>query len=455
MGEEGGNDFDDFAVGLFDEAGVLFEGFDFFPFPVAFEVVFVGFTFAIVHEVHAGGAEHLHHEAGATAGEAADEGEGGGLDGVFFGLFFGFGFAFFLSFGVADFGAGGDAVAEGLEVFFALGGVDDFEADELGLVVGGLLVLTEGLMASLEDGEGAGVVGVELEAVFEGLDGVVVSLELGEGLAEDEVTAGVAELALDGLEGEVGGGVEITGVMEGGTGEGDEGLIGVGVGVEEFFGTVLGVFPLAEGDGAAAEDFEELGVVGGLLAEALEVIEGGLGLAFLELDLGLEEVGGEGVAEGLKTDVEGFGGFFGKAEVELGAGEGLGVVGAFGDGIEAVFEEGEGGLVVTGVEGGAGEVPFVFALGLEGGFGGVGGDFVDVAEVDELLEEGVGFFLGKRAAFLRGTVGVFPGGDGFGGGVFFKGFGDDAAFHVLADGEAEVVKDGGGDIEEAGAVDGV
>ena len=48
-------------------------------------------------------------------------------------------------------------------------------------------------------------------------------------------------------------------------------------------------------------------------------------------------------------------------------------------------------LVAAGVDAGAGHVPGVLAIGFLGGFGGVVGDFVDVAEIDELLEEGAVF----------------------------------------------------------------
>ena len=101
-----------YAIGLFDETGVLFERFNVLPFPVAFEVVFIGSAFAIVHQVHAGGAEHLHHERSSGARDATHDRELAGLDGGFFGCFFGGGLAFLLAFGVAGFGAGGDAVAE-------------------------------------------------------------------------------------------------------------------------------------------------------------------------------------------------------------------------------------------------------------------------------------------------------------------------------------------------------
>ncbi len=148
LGQEGGDDFDDFTVGLLDEAGVLFKGFDLFPFPVSFEVVFIGLAFAVVHEVHAGGAEHLHHQRGATAREAGDDGEGAGFDGGFFGGFFGGGFAF----GVAGFGAGGDAVAKGSEVFFASGGTNDFLADEVGFESFGFFGLLGYLIDFFEGG---------------------------------------------------------------------------------------------------------------------------------------------------------------------------------------------------------------------------------------------------------------------------------------------------------------
>ena len=61
-------------------------------------------------------------------------------------------------------------------------------------------------------------------------------------------------------------------------------------------------------------------------------------VAFFNLDLGLKDVGGDGFTEGFEADFEGFFGFVGEAESELGFGEGLGVIGAFGVGVEAVFE---------------------------------------------------------------------------------------------------------------------
>ena len=121
---------------------------------------------------------------------------------------------------------------------------------------------------------------------------------------------------------------------------------------------------------------------------------------FFHLDLTLEEVGGDGVAEGFETDREGFFGFAGEAEGELGLGEGLGEVGALGDGVEAVLKKREGLLVLAGVEVGAGEGPLVFAVRSFGRFAGVVGDFIDVSEVDELLEEGFAFLFVEGAAAL-------------------------------------------------------
>lgn len=238
-------------------------------------------------------------------------------------------------------------------------------------------------------------------------------------------------------------------------GAGDAGLVVVGIELLEIFGAGESFLPFPESGVGTAEDGEDLGMVGVLIADGGGEVERLLVVAFFEGDGGLEELGGGVVAEGFEADGEGFLGFVGEAEVELGAGEGLGVVGALGVGMEAVFEEGEGSIIFPGVEIGAGEVPFVLAVCLGGGFGGVGGDFVDVAEIDELLEQGGAFFGGKGAALLAGASGVFPSGDGGDGAVCGEEFLEDAAFHVVANGVAEGVEDGGGDIEQAGAVDGL
>lgn len=237
-------------------------------------------------------------------------------------------------------------------------------------------------------------------------------------------------------------------------GAGDAGLVIVGIELLEIFGAGEGFLPFPEGGVGTAEDGEDLGMVGVLLADGGGEVERLLVVAFFEGDGGLEELGGGVVAKGFEADGEGFLRFIGESEVELGAGEGLGVVGALGVGVEAVFQEGEGSIIFPGVEVGAGEVPLVLAVGLGGGFGGVGGDFVDVAEIDELLEEGGAFFGAEGAALLAGATGVFPSGDGGDGPVCGEEFLEDAAFHVVADGVAEGVEDGGGDVEQAGAVDG-
>ena len=72
--EQGGNDLDDLALGLLDEARVLLEGFDRFLFPIAFWVVLVGGARAVVHQVQAPGPPHLHHQGGPRARQAGDDG---------------------------------------------------------------------------------------------------------------------------------------------------------------------------------------------------------------------------------------------------------------------------------------------------------------------------------------------------------------------------------------------
>lgn len=206
LGEEGGDDFDDFSLGLLDEAGVFAEGFDVLPFEVALEVVFIGRALAIGHGFHAGGGEHLHHQGGAGAREAGDDGEGGGLDGVFLCLLAGGFLALALALGVAGLGTGGDAAAEGFEFFPGLSGFTGFEADGVGFGTVGFVIFPEGAVNLNERLGGWGVVFVEAEGVEEGVLGFAELVLLEQGLAEDGVGAEVAEVEGDGFEGEIGGG---------------------------------------------------------------------------------------------------------------------------------------------------------------------------------------------------------------------------------------------------------
>jgi hypothetical protein len=138
-GRLGGNDLDDLALGPREEARVFPEGFHVLPFPVAFEVVLVGGALVIVHELHATGAQHLHHQRGAGARQAGNEGEGGALDvrhGRVCGGFLRGLLAAEQARRMALLGAGGDAVAQRIEPFLAGQRIDQPEADEA--VVAGL-----------------------------------------------------------------------------------------------------------------------------------------------------------------------------------------------------------------------------------------------------------------------------------------------------------------------------
>ncbi len=158
LGKEGGDDFDAFSLGFLDEAGVFPQGFDVLPFPVAFGVVLVGGAFAIVHDLHSCGAEHLHHEGGAGAREAGDDGKSfpGGCGRVFRNGFGG-GFAFALPLGVAGFGAGGGAVAEGVELALLGEGVGEAELHQAVVVFLRFGGVSQGFVDGLECGEGGGV----------------------------------------------------------------------------------------------------------------------------------------------------------------------------------------------------------------------------------------------------------------------------------------------------------
>ena len=81
------------------------------------------------------------------------------------------------------------------------------------------------------------------------------------------------------------------------------------------------------------------------------------------------------------------------------------------------------------------------------------GNLVDVAEGDELLEQGlVGVGAGFRAC-LAGSVRVFPCGQGFDRSPFEEDILEHAPFHILADGQSKVMQHSGCDIEQAGAED--
>ena len=62
-------------MSLLDDERALRHLLDVLPFPIAFGVVIVGFALAIGHEIHAASAQHLHHQAGAAAGQAGDDHE--------------------------------------------------------------------------------------------------------------------------------------------------------------------------------------------------------------------------------------------------------------------------------------------------------------------------------------------------------------------------------------------
>ena len=234
---------------------------------------------------------------------------------------------------MANFGAGGDAVAEGAEVLFAFGGADDLLADEVGFQSLGFVVLFGGLVDLFESGERGGVFAVELEAIFEGVLGFLELFELDESLAEEVVGARARELEGDRGEGGVDGGLGIF-VVQVAAGERVVGLNAGGVDREKFSGGSTGFVPLTEGGVGAAEELEDGDLVASLGADGVEVFEGFGVVAFFDFDLGLDNVRGDGLAEGFKADLEGFFGFVGEAEGELGFGESLGVVGALGVGVE-------------------------------------------------------------------------------------------------------------------------
>ena len=237
---------------------------------------------------------------------------------------------------MAGFGAGGDAVAQGGEVLFAFGGANDFLADEVGFESFGFFGLLGDLIDFFEGGQSGGVFAVELEAIFQGVLGFFELLELDERTAEEVVGAGARELKTDGGEGGVDGGLGIF-VIQMTPGAGVVGLDAGGVDDEELFGSGAGFVPHAEGGVGTTGEFEDGNFFAGLFADGAEVFQGFGVVAFFNLDLGLKDVGGDRFTEGFETDFEGFFGFVGEAESELGFCEGLGVIGAFGVGVKAVF----------------------------------------------------------------------------------------------------------------------
>ncbi len=56
---------------------------------------------------------------------------------------------------------------------------------------------------------------------------------------------------------------------------------------------------------------------------------------------------------------------------------------------------------------------------------------------------------------MAGSAGVFPGRDELSLGRVLEGFRDDASLHVAADGEAESVEDGRGEVQETCVQDGL
>ena len=93
---------------------------------------------------------------------------------------------------------------------------------------------------------------------------------------------------------------------------------------------------------------------------------------------------------------------------------------------------------------------------MSGQVGGGGGGVVDVAEACELIHEE--FFFGGADGgdgLVRGDgADVVPRGDAADGILVFEGGDHDLAVHVVGDGEAAEVEDGGGDVEDGGSGDG-
>ena len=197
----------------------------------------------------------------------------------------------------------------------------------------------------------------------------------------------------------------------------------------------------------------ELQLGGVFLPHFFEGRERGGEVFLLDSDRGFDEIGLLGAAESLGSSGDRGIRLIEEAELELAGCQHLGVVGAGGLGVVAGLEEWQGHLVALPIHAGAGHVPIVLALGLGFGLAGIVGNLVDVAEGDELLEQGlVGIGAGFRAC-LAGSVRVFPCGQGFDRSPLGEGILEHAPFHILADGQSKVMQHSGCDIEQAGAED--
>ena len=85
--EQGGDDFDGFALGVFDPGDIaFFQLFDLLQLEIALGVVFIGGALVVGDQRDAAGFEHFHHHGCARARQPGDDGDvggGGGLWGAF------------------------------------------------------------------------------------------------------------------------------------------------------------------------------------------------------------------------------------------------------------------------------------------------------------------------------------------------------------------------------------
>ena len=280
---------------------------------------------------------------------------------------------------------------------------------------------------------GAQEAGGELEAVGERGFGPRPVLHGYQRGTQQEVAHRVAIMQADGFQRAFGGLVGAPSVQVD-AGKLEVGLGVVGIGLQHPVGRLFGLGPLPEGGVAAGEHQLGLHLAGGLFFDLLEQGQGVGEIFPLDGDGGFDQLRFLGATEGFQGLVDGCLGLLEQAEADLALGQHLGEVGAGGLGVVAAFQKREGLLEPLGVHQRAGHVPVVFAAGFYLRLFRILGDLVDVAEGDELVEQGaVGFGIGV-GAIAGGQVASFPGRDHLHESVFGQTFGEDAALHVGADG---------------------
>lgn len=92
----------------------------------------------------------------------------------------------------------------------------------------------------------------------------------------------------------------------------------------------------------------------------------------------------------------------------MGLDEQLGVITAKWSGMETIFEQGQCHFVATAVYGGTSHIPIVLALRAFNSLARDGREFLDVAEINELLEHRPVRVLAEGGARCGGALRFFP-----------------------------------------------